>query len=276
MSETEAPPILSEQQDRPPYMSETEAPPILSEQQDRPPCMSDTEAPPIPSEAALPSDSMVKVILLECHYNWFEFQDRLADLLPNTSYFQQDALLQKIYTKVSQLDLSSDESELIRQSYLAVRAAKADQADDERLACALNGEIVTDSESDDPECYTHLKDPLSEAGKKIVVKQRAAIWSRAQRLKAKAIAEERFYRESTQSSRMVQECPGIGQTIETFVEESNVGADHWRRTGVLTFDGNTRLDKKVTYERIRKHLERVYHRHFAYGTIVELCVPRNR
>ena len=31
--------------------------------------------------------------------------------------------------------------------------------------------------------------------------------------------------------------------------DSNVGADAWRRTGVLTFDGNLRVSNKVTYER---------------------------
>ena len=122
------------------------------------------------------------------------------------------------------------------------------------------------------------KVPLSEAGRKVVVKRRTAIWRQAQRLKAKAIAEKRFLsRKYTKcSSRVVQECPGIGKTIEAFVEESNVDADHWRRTGVFTFDGNTRLSNKVTYERVRRHLEEVYNRHFAYGTVVELCVPRNR
>jgi len=51
------------------------------------------------------------------------------------------------------LDLSSDESELLKLLCLAFEAAKADQANDERLAHALNGEIVTDSESDNPEDY---------------------------------------------------------------------------------------------------------------------------
>ena len=32
--------------------------------------------------------------------------------------------------------------------------------------------------------------------------------------------------------------------------DSNVGADAWR-TGVLTFDGNLRVSKKVTYERMK-------------------------
>ena len=51
---------------------------------------------------------------------------------------------------------------------------------------------------------------------------------------------------------------------------------NWSRTGVLTFDGNVKLKEKVTYEGIRQHLQNVYHWHFSYGTIVELCVARNK
>ncbi len=55
-----------------------------------------------------------------------------------------------------------------------------------------------------------------------------------------------------------------------------MGADAWRRTGVLTFDGNARVKSKVTYDRIRRHLEEKYDTTFSYGTVVQLCVPRNR
>ena len=61
-----------------------------------------------------------------------------------------------------------------------------------------------------------------------------------------------------------------------FVSQHNVGADSWRRTGVYTFDGNTRLPRKVTYERIRQHLIKVYNRHFSYGSVAQLCVARNK
>ena len=68
--------------------------------------------------------------------------------------------------------------------------------------------------------------------------------------------------------------PNIGTVVEEFVQKGN-GVDAWRRTGVLTFDGNIKLSQKVTYNRIKKHLEEVYHRHFSYGSVVELCVARN-
>lgn len=72
---------------------------------------------------------------------------------------------------------------------------------------------------------------------------------------------------------MLKECPQIGETIKSFVEDHNVGADAWRRTGVLTFDVNASIKDKVTYQ---QHLDHVYKRHFSYGSVVELCAARNR
>lgn len=81
---------------------------------------------------------------------------------------------------------------------------------------------------------------------------------------------------SPRTSKILQDCPCIGEVIEDFVKDHNVGADAWRRTGVLTFDGNANLKCKVTHEKIRKHLENVFQRTFSYGTVIELCIPRNR
>ena len=39
-------------------------------------------------------------------------------------------------------------------------------------------------------------------------------------------------------SRTVARFPNIGRDIEEYVKGKRVGADQWRRTGVLTFDGN--------------------------------------
>ena len=75
---------------------------------------------------------------------------------------------------------------------------------------------------------------------------------------------------------MLQECPDIGEVIEKFVMERYIGADAWCRTGVLTFDGNARVGKKVTFSRIKEHLENTYQRKFSYGTVIELFVSRNK
>lgn len=54
------------------------------------------------------------------------------------------------------------------------------------------------------------------------------------------------------------------------------GADAWRRTGVVTFDGNKKVQKKATFRRIKEFLENKYNRRFAYGTVVQLYVARNK
>lgn len=78
---------------------------------------------------------------------------------------------------------------------------------------------------------------------------------------------------SKRANQILLKFPDIGETIEKFVEGHQVGADAWRRTGVLTFDGNTKLEKEVTYEKIRQH---TYQHKFSYGTVIQLCVPRNK
>ena len=58
-----------------------------------------------------------------------------------------------------------------------------------------------------------------------------------------------------------------------------MGADAWRRTGVLTFSYGKNQEVsglKVTYKRIKEHLETKYQTKFSHGTIVQLCVARNK
>ena len=92
------------------------------------------------------------------------------------------------------------------------------------------------------------------------------------------IAEQRFLckKPSTRINKILNQCPDVGKAIEIFVSEHNIGADAWRRTGALTFDGNTRFPQKVTYECIRLHLQDAYKWHFLYGSAVQLCIARNK
>lgn len=81
---------------------------------------------------------------------------------------------------------------------------------------------------------------------------------------------------SKKVSRIVQQFPNIGKDIEQFVQSRRVGADAWRRTGVYTFCGYQKTGPKVTYQRIQKHLEQKYGTKISYGTVVQLCVVRNK
>ena len=111
----------------------------------------------------------------------------------------------------------------------------------------LNGETVTDLESDDPSTYLQPKSQEFEA---VIEKKANAISRQVPRKRAKMIADQHFLgkRQSKCLSIIVQSYPDIGTTIEKFVEECNVGADAWRRIGLLTFDGNVKVGKKCTYK----------------------------
>ena len=213
----------------------------------------------------------LQVLLKESHYNWFKFLEQCLQKNPSAD-------VEKLYNEISRFELNTQELRLIEQSYQAFLAAETDMYDQDHIARSVNGEVVSESESDDPESYVGLSDPFSKAGKNLVVKWRAQIKRRARRQKAKAVAERRFLcrKISKQNSRLLKECPDIGKTIENYVQDRNVGADAWRRTGVLTFDGNVKLKQKATYEGIRLHLQEIYNRNFSYGTVVQLCIPRNK
>ena len=202
-------------------------------------------------------------------FNFFEMAERL-DKCP----FPHSTLLELVKPELtqeeySQLQISYEAFCLDERLNTEMKTREAD---------AINGDIVSESESDDASEICTVKTPLDDSMKKLVQKKRKSIKLKASRLKAKRIAEQNFLQRKVNRKvkGIVKEFPDVGSTIEEFVKQNNVGADQWRRTGILTFDGNIRNAKRVTYERIRQHLQSVYKRTFSYGTTVQLCVARNR
>ena len=45
---------------------------------------------------------------------------------------------------------------------------------------------------------------------------------------------------------------------------------------VLTFGGEKRSEKRLTFEKLRQHLVKVYGRHFSIGIVVELRTPKHK
>ena len=182
--------------------------------------------------------------------------------------------------ELNKLELEKREAEQLKISCEAFRV------DDEinsclrrRVADAINGDIVTDSESgDDPDVVSKASTPFDESVKSLIMKKRSSIKLHASRAKAIQVAKQNFLHRkvSRKTKGIVKEYPDIGEKIEQFVKSNNVGADQWRRTGVLTFDGNLKDAKRVTYRRIQQYLEETYGRSFSYGTVVQLCIARNR
>lgn len=92
------------------------------------------------------------------------------------------------------------QTEQLATSYAAFLASLPDHRQC-RTACMLNGEVVTDSESDNAEDYVVLKSVASEAAQTIITQKRKSLARRVRRLKAKTVAESRFL--SRKISRLV-------------------------------------------------------------------------
>lgn len=94
------------------------------------------------------------------------------------------------------------------------------------------------------------------------------------------ITQQKFLNRSSKSKGscgIVKDFPDIGNEIEKYVKERSIGADSWRRPGILTFDGNKKeIKEKVTYEGIRQHLQQYCKRSISFGTVVQLCCARNK
>ena len=119
---------------------------------------------------------------------------------------------------------------------------------------------------------------FSKEGIEAIKKERQKIKRRARYALKKKVAEERLLRRRTSRkvSRVSAECPDIGEITECFVKESGCRADKWRRIGVMTLDGNVRVNKKVTFGCIREHLQYHYKKKFSHGTVVQLSIARNK
>ena len=216
----------------------------------------------------------LKVIVERSKSNFFQVAEEVeAHFQTSLTSEELDVLFQEI----SSLPVSCYDSFLMNQSYRAFLVSSAQSFNEEQRADLVNGLIITDSESENPELWSQAAEVETEK-RKLVQKQRTILQRKIRRQRAKRIATANFLsrRVSKKTRGIVKKFPNIGKAIEDFVSERNVGADFWRRTGVLTFDGNRNVKEKVTYERIRQHLQKLYDHPFSYGTVVQLCVARNK
>lgn len=145
---------------------------------------------------------------------------------------------------------SDDEKQLIKLSYEAFNAeTELNAPHQDRISRALNGEVVTHSESDDPDVYLYTTQD-SKLYDAVIDKKVSKIKQQVLRQQAKCIEKRHFLGKckSKELSSIPKQYPDIGNTIEKYVQSCNVGADAWRRTGLLTFDGNRKVNKKCTYK----------------------------
>ena len=164
----------------------------------------------------------VKELLISNNFNWFSVLDNLSEKYGASIEDE----LEHYYTDAMDSPFTESEKSLLEQSHKAYLASIEEQKQAIRQADCLNGMIVTDSESDDPDDYLPCN-VSNQSTQKLVAKKTKSIYRRARYLKAKQIAERNFL--SRKTSRKVRgilrEYPDIGKQMEIFVQERNIGAD---------------------------------------------------
>ena len=103
-----------------------------------------------------------KKLLANCHYNWFEFMERRIRRTFSLSKY--------LFEKISNLGFSEKDLYFPKQSYTASCVAGGEMYEQIRIARAVNGEIVLESESDDPEAYIGVSKSLDRVGRQLVTK----------------------------------------------------------------------------------------------------------
>lgn len=231
-------------------------------------CSSDEEMVVEPTQTKITDDNMSTIVakLKESNQNWFHLYEQFENEGKMLAEELSD-YMNKAYQKLS-LVLPENEMKQGKTSKEAFDVDQSSSRDKHRAFDELNGMIVTESDS---------ATPLSPNNDETVMKRVAAIKRSVRRRRAKYIASQDFVgrQKLKPPNTIVHSYPDIGSTIEKFVESCIVDADAWRRTGLITFDANVKIQKNCTYKRIQDHLESVYKCKFSYGTVVQLCVARN-
>ena len=224
------------------------------------------------------SQEHLLVILRENMFNWFAFIAELEIIYPDLTKEGLEQMLHAFVHYLSDIDLNAEETALWRQFHQAYLTTRSQTISEEQHRV---GGVWTDSESDDPEDWVQMTGRgilQSKEFQEQIKKKKAAFARLKKRMIAKEVTRKALLKRKVPKSVNKTLCkfPNIGKDIEAFAKENRVGADAWRRTGVLTFSGNLKRGPKITYNRIKEYLEKKYCTNIGYGTIVQLCLAQNK
>ena len=215
-------------------------------------------------------------IMISClkasNLDWFLFHSEIQLCVRQLCEDEFDKLLTAFVNNLSKFGLNEEELVRAKDSYEEFAAYQR------RQPLMIEGDPSEESDSEGVEAHEGEFTQWCENGKKRIEALRQSIKQNAKRKVAKEIANLSVLKRTIpkRASRIVKEHPIIGKDMGDFVKSKRVGADAWRCTGVLTFDGACCRGKKVTHRSIQHHLEEKYSCKISHGTVVQLCVIRSK
>ncbi len=214
-------------------------------------------------------------VLQEVQWNWFSLVILLEPSFSSHGCTQEefDLFLVDFANQLPNLgfsDLEFNLTEQSREAYLSEIAQKQIRIEE------IVAETASDDDDDDGEALSCV---LGEEELEKIRRNLKRIKYKAKRLaKAEIEAEglHKLRKPFERSNTVLSRHPDVGEVMENMVKESDVGADKWRRTGVYTFTGETKREKKMSFKRLQEKLSAHYGETFSYGTVIQLCVHRNK
>ena len=209
-------------------------------------------------------DKIVNV-LRHVHFNWYSLIAMLEPNFQSQGYTQEvfDQVLQDFHNRLPELGLSDAELSLAEQSH----AVYTSEIMEKEIRCSLFED--TDEKDSDEEFIETDEEAIRKKLK--LIRDKAA-----RRAKAEIVSKGLYGRRHFGgTSSFVSKYPDIGKVMEQIAQEADIGADQWRRTGVYTFTGDFKREKKLTFKIMQEKLQEHYGEKISYGTVLQLCVPRN-
>ena len=215
------------------------------------------------------STAMALEILKELKFNWFALVTSLEPEFSSQGYTQEDFdnFLMDFASQLQNLELSDEELKLTEQSRVAYL--------DEMLVKEARSEIIVEENTEN---YPTDNVEVADVDGETIHLGLRRIKDKA-RKRARAEVEACGFFKKAGCSRpdaITKRHPDIGEVMEKMVADADIGADKWRRTGVYTFSGDTKKEKRITFRTLADKLSNHYNEKISYGTVVQLCIPRNK
>ena len=247
-------------------------------------CSSDTDDEERDNDVAtenveVPLFQYLLEVLHENKFNWLSFIAELAISFDDFGKEQLNHLMTDFFYYLDSNHLQPAQLRLLEESWQAYVASVTES--EEANEILVHGIVHTDLESDDPEDWVKIRNVGDEQNEILQnkIKQQTEAFKKLKKQRlAKEVTKSYLLKHKVPKSvsKTLRKFPNIGKDIEEFAKDCRIGADSWRRTGVLTFSGNTKKGPKLTFNRIKEHLEKKHNHKFGYGTIVQLCMVHNK
>ena len=207
---------------------------------------------------------LVLDILKETDFNWFAFVAYLEPKFLSQGYTQEvfDQFLSDFASQLHNLGLNDEQYRLAEQPRVVYLLEMQEKE--------IRAEMIEEGKDENDLTSNETVDDIDR--EVIQVKLRQIKDKARKKAQAEIEGSGLFQRKSVHRMDAIEKRPpDIGEVMEKMVAEVDVGADKWWRTGVYTFSGDIKKEKRITFKSLAEKPSDHYGEKISYSTVVQLC-----